>query len=120
MTKSNGAICAVAALREIYEKSGYEGLDRTIKLIVKTWEGDANSLTASMLRGVFSIISAFGDSLRDDMFAERIGSVSAREIARTAKERRAGSIGYAETMLLIYNKKTKSTLSMTRLYSPAK
>ena len=118
--KSNGGICAVSALREIYDKCGYEGLDRTIKLIVKTWEGEANSLTSNMLRGVSLIVATFSDSLRDDLFAERIGSVSSREIARTAKERGGGAVGYAETMLLLYNKKTKSTLSMMRLHSAEK
>ena len=117
-SKSSGGICAVSALREIFERDGYEGLDRTIKLIVKTWEGEANSLTANMLRGVSLIVATFGDSLRDDLFAERIGSISAREITRTAKERHAGSLGFAETMLLLYNKKTRSTLSMTRLHRP--
>ena len=117
-SKSSGGICAVSALREIFERSGYEGLDRTIKLIVKTWEGEANSLTANMLRGVSLIVTTFSDSLRDELFAERIGSVSAREIGRTARERGGGAVGYAETMLLLYNKKTKSTLSMTRLHSP--
>ena len=117
-SKSSGGICAVSALREIFERDGYEGLDRTIKLIVKTWEGEANSLTANMLRGVSLIVATFGDSLRDDLFAERIGSISAREITRTAKERHAGSLGFAETMLLLYNKKTQSTLSMTRLHRP--
>ena len=119
-SKSSGGICAVSALHEIFKKNGYEGLDRTIKLLVKTWEGEASSLTANMLRGVALIVATFGDSLRDDLFAERIGSFSAREITRTAKERRAGSIGYAETMLLLYNKKTKSTLSMTRLHNSEK
>ena len=119
-SKSSGGICAVASLLEIFEKHGYDGLDRTIRLIVQTWEGEPNSLTTSMLRGVALLVATFGDSLRDDLFAERVGAVSAREVTRTAKERRAGSIGYAETMLLIYNKKTRSTLSMTRLHSPDK
>lgn len=118
--KSNGGICAVTALRDIFDKSGYEGLDRTIKLIIKTWEGEANSLTSNMLRSVSLIVATFGDILRDDLFAERIGAVSAREIARTAKERGGGAVGYAETMLLLYNKKTKSRLSMTRLHGSDK
>jgi hypothetical protein len=119
-SKSSGGICAVSSLLEIFEKNGYEGLDRTIKLVVKTWEGEPNSLTSSMLRGVALLVATFSDSLRDDLFAERIGSVSAREIARTAKERGGGAVGYAETMLLFYNKKTKSTLSMTRLHNSDK
>ena len=118
MSKSSGGICAVSSLSEIFGKYGYDGLERTIRLVVKTWEGEPNSLTSNMLRGVALIVATFSDSLRDDLFAERIGAVSAREITRTARERRAGAIGYAETMLLLYNKKTKSTLSMTRLHRP--
>jgi hypothetical protein len=116
-TGRNCRICAVSSLYEIFEKYGYEGLDRTLKLIVRTWEGEANSLTANMLRGVALILAKFGNSLHDDLFAERVGSVSAREVMRTAKERRAGSIGYAEAMVFLYNKKSKSTLSIARLYS---
>ena len=119
-SKAIGGICAVGSLLDIYDKYGYEGLERTLRLIVKTWEGESASLTSSMLRGMALLIATFGDSLRDDIFAERVGTISAREIARTAKERRAGSIGYAETMLLMYNKKAKSTLSMTRLHLPHK
>ena len=120
MSKSSGGICAVSSLLEIYNKSGYDGLERTIRLVVKTWEGEANSLTSCMLRGVALIIATFGDSLQDDLFADRIGSVSAREVARTARDRRGGSLGYAEAMLLIYNKKAKSKLSMFLLHKPDK
>jgi hypothetical protein len=119
-SKAHGGICAVHSLLVIYERYGYDCLERTLRVIVKTWEGEAVSLTSSMLRGMALLITTFNDSMKDDIFAERVGTVSAREIARTAKERRAGSIGYAETMLLIYNKKTKSTLSMTRLHTSQK
>ena len=119
-SKTNGGIGAVVSLLEIYERYGYSGLERTLRLIVRTWEGESASLTSSMLRGLALLISTFDESLKDDVFAERVGTISAREITRTARERRAGSIGYAETMLLMYNKKTKSTLSMTRLHAPQK
>jgi len=119
-TKSNCSICAVSSLSDIYDKYGYEGLERTLRFIVKAWEGDANSLSSSMLRGVALLISTFGESLQEDLFAERLGSFTAREIMRTARERRNGSLGYAETMLMLYNKKKKSTLSMTRLYKSGK
>ena len=35
---------------------------------------------------------------------------------RTARERRPGSLGYAEAMLLEYNRKCRHTLSMKKLY----
>ena len=53
----------------------------------------------------------------DDEFKDKAGVFSAREIGRTAKERKAGSLGYAEAMLIAYNKKMKSALRWSKLYS---
>lgn len=78
------------------------------------------SLSASMLKGIAYLIIIYGEGIKDELFAERVGSISAREVMRTAKDRRAGSLGYAETMLLFYNKKTKAGLSMQRLYDLGK
>jgi len=115
-TRCLGGICAVTCLEQIFENHGYHVLDRTLKLVVNTWEGDMVSLAANMIRGIAYLVVVFGDSLRDEAFAERVGSISAREIVRTAKDRRAGSLGYAEALLNVYNKKTKAGLSMQKLY----
>mgnify|MGYP007061163749 FL=1 len=48
--------------------------------------------------------------MKDDTFKEKVGRVSVREISRTARERRAGSLGFAEALLLEYNKKSKYSL----------
>ena len=98
------------------QKFGFHVLDRTLRICVGTWEGDHNSLSANMLKGIAHLIAAFGDVLRDDIFKERVGKFSSREIGRTAKERKAGSLGYAEAMLIAYNKKTKSPLQWSKLY----
>ena len=42
-----------------------------------------------------------------------------KTIIRTARERRPGALGYAEAMLLFYNKKCKYRLSMRKLYGTA-
>jgi len=55
-SKGNGSICAVSSLSEIFGKYGYDGLGRTLRLVVKTWEGESNSLTSSMLRGVALLV----------------------------------------------------------------
>lgn len=112
-----GCISAVSALEKIYDKYGYDMLDRVIKLIIITWEGEQKSFSANMINGVARLLSAFGDKLKDDIFKEKLGSISVKEISRTAKERRAGSLGYAEAMLLFYNKKMKATLHWNDLYS---
>ncbi len=118
-----GCICAVSALESIYRKHGIHILDRVIRLSVATWEGDINSLSANMLNGLAKIIITYGDLLNEMVFKQKLGAVSVRQIARTAKERRAGSLGYAEAMVLEYNGKkqnSKYRLPLHLLYSSGK
>ena len=115
--RSPGYICAISTLEFIYEKYGFHILDRTLRLCIGTWEGEPNSLTANMLRGIARLVVAYGDSLKDDQFKEKVGYYSSKDIGRTAKERKAGSLGYAEAMLLAYNRKTKCGLKWSRLYT---
>ena len=112
-----GNICAVGALIRIYDKYGYDILDRTLKLIIMTWEGEPKSFSGNIMTGVAKLIYSFGDSIKDDMFKEKLGEISIKEITKTAKERRAGSLGYAEAMLIYYNKKLKGGLKWGLLYS---
>lgn len=116
-TKRAGCICAISTLETIYSKYGFAVLDRTLRLICATWEGDINSFSSNMLSGVARLIVVYEDQLNDETFKEKVGAASVREIMRTAKERRAGSLGFAETMLILYNKKTKFGLSWPSLYS---
>lgn len=116
-TKALGTICAVSSLEEIYDKHGYHVLERTLMLCIGAWEGEQNSLSANMLKGVCRMVVAYGDSMRDDLFVEKVGRFSAKDISRTAKERRAGSLGYAEAMLLAYNRKMRYPLRWGKLYN---
>jgi len=108
-------ICAISCLEQIYKKYGYHTLDRTLRLIVSTWEGEPLSLSASMLKGVSLLIESYGDKIKDDAFCERIGTMSAIEIIRTGKARRPGAIGYAEAMVIAYNRNKKGSLSLRML-----
>ena len=112
-----GCISAVSSLERIFDKYGYDMLDRVIKLIIITWEGEQKSFSANMMNGMARLLFAFGDTLKDEIFKEKLGEISLKEIARTAKERRAGSLGYAEAMLVFYNKKMKAPLHWNNLYS---
>jgi len=113
-----GAICAVATLESIYERYGFHVLDRTIFLIAGTWEGAPQSFSANMLNGVARLVNNYGNDLKDEIFKEKLGRLSVKEIGRTARDRRNGSLGYSEAMLNIYNSKMqKNTLAITRLYS---
>ena len=111
-----GGICAVSSLEFIYDKYGYEVLQRTLMLAVGTWEGESQSLSAGMLKGLAKFIQIYDYEMSDDAFKERLSRVSAREIVRTAKERRAGSLGFVETFLIQYNKKTRTQLRWDKIY----
>ena len=63
------------------------------------------------------LVDTFGDKMRDDVFKDKLSQFSPKEIARTAKDRRAGSLGFAEAILLAYNKKMKFSLKWGDLYS---
>lgn len=114
-----GGICAVATLENIHDKYGFHVLDHVLRLCIATWEGAPQSLSANMMNGVARLINAYGDQLKDDLFKEKLGRVSVKEISRTAKERRAGSLGFAEAMLIIYNKKMRNgnALAWEKLYT---
>lgn len=116
-TRQNGTIGAVGALEYIYDKYGYHVLDKTIRLCVGTWEGEQYSLAASILKGIARMIYAYGDVLREDVFKDRVGQLSVKQLTRTAKERGPGALGYAEAMVNQYNKRCKYRLSIQRLYS---
>lgn len=119
-TKGYGVICAVSTLERIFTKYGYHVLDRTLRLCVGTWEGDIDSLGANVLTGVARLLVAYGDKIHDELFKEKVGFMSIRQLSRTAKERGQGSLGYAEAMLIAYNRKCKYPLRMTKLYTNKK
>lgn len=115
-----GGICAISAVENIYDNYGYHTLDRVLRLSAATWEGETHSFSANILKGIAKMINAYGDSMKDDIFKQKLSEVSIKEISRVARERRSGSLGYAEAMVIYYNKRFKegsqNMLSMNRLY----
>ena len=115
--KKPGVICAISTLEMIYTKYGFHILDRTLRLCISTWEGDVQSFNSGIMRGVALIAIAFGDSLDDEIFKEKIGEYSPKKLTRIAKDRTSGAVGYAETMLEIYNKKLRTPLRWQKLHT---
>lgn len=112
-----GCICAVGALETIFQKYGYEMLDRVLKLIIMAWEGEPKSFSANMMNGLARFLYAYPGKISDEVFKEKLGEISIKELTKTAKERRAGSLGFAEAMLIVYNKRMKNPLPWNDLYS---
>lgn len=116
-TTTPGGICAVATLENIHDKYGYHMLDHVIRLIAATWEGASQSFSANMMNGLARFLNAYGDAVKDDVFKEKLGRISIKELSRTAKDRRSGSLGFAEAILIGYNKKCRNPLPWDKLYT---
>lgn len=114
-----GTISAVSTIEEIYDKYGYSVLERTLGLSIATWESEYGSLGGSFLKGLAKLIYTYGNQLDDILFKDRLALHSPKEIIRTAKDRRGGYMGFAETFLIFYNKKVRSPLKWSLLYASA-
>lgn len=120
LTKGPNVICAVSTLEQIFKRLRFHGLKRVLRLIIGAWEGDMNSFSANMLNAVAKLVDVFGDTLDDDIFKEKLGQISIKQLIRTAKDRRAGSMGVAEAMIIEYNGKKKNNayrLHINKLYA---
>lgn len=115
--RSNRGICAIATIESIFDKYGFHTLDRVLRLCIGTWEGDTNSFSSNMLNRIARLVFTYGDQMKDDIFKEKVGILSVREIGRIAVDRHTGSLGYAEAMLIYYNKKMKFGLQRGSLYT---
>ncbi len=103
-------ICAVSTIESIYYKYGYHVLNRVLRLIIGTWEGEENSFSANILNAVTKLVVTYRERLDEDIFKDRVGLMSVRQLSRSAKERRPGCMGYAEAMVIAYNGKKKTNI----------
>lgn len=106
-------------LGRLIHANGKYMLSRVLRLCAGTWEGDENSFSANILNGITRLVYTFGNQLNDEVFKERVGALSIKQLVRMSKERCPGSMGYAEAMLLEYNGKKKNIsqrLSMNKLH----
>ena len=70
-----------------------------------------------MLKAVAKLISIYEDTLRENIFIEKLGNISIKELTRTTKERRPGSMEYVEAMVIYYNKgRSPHKLNQKQLY----
>lgn len=114
-------ICAVSALENVYDKYGYHILDRTIHLILATWEGEPGSFSGTMIKAVAKTIMTYGNELQEDVFKTKVGGHSVRAIVRRAKEIKPGVLGYATVIVNAYNEKMKkNVLEPKQLYESGK
>lgn len=115
-TAPNG-ICAVSALENIFDKYGFHILDRTLRLLIGTWEGADQSLSANMLKGVAKLLYVYDEEIKDTIFKSKLSLVSVKELSRSAQDRRNGSLGFSESILTHYNKKMQNGLRLEKLYA---
>jgi len=118
--KAPGSICAVSTLEAIYSKYGYHVLNRVLRLCIGAWEGDSNSFAANILNATAKLVVTYRGRLDEDIFKDKVGALSIKQLMRNAKDRRPGSLGVCEAMIIAYNGKKKNLeqrLSMNKLYA---
>ena len=115
-SRAPGTISAVSALEFIFDRYGYEVLERTLGLSLSTWEGEDLSLSSSILKAIAMMVSAYGDKLDDETFRDRVSKFSPKAVCRNARDRRPGIYGYVESLLIIYNGKNKKKLNIRKLF----
>ncbi len=69
-----------------------------------------------MLNAVTRLVNCYGDQLKEDIFKEKLSKIPVKVLIRSAKERRGGTRGYAEAMLIEYNKRLRFQLPWDWLY----
>ena len=115
-TSAPGGICAISTLENIHDRYGYQTLERVLRLCVSAWEGDPQSLNAAMLNAVARLVNCYGDMLKESTFKEKLSKIPVKVLIHSAKERRGGTRGYAEAMLIEYNKRLRNQLPWDWLY----
>ena len=103
-------------MERIFDKYGYEILERTLRLVIGAWEGDISSFGANILSAVATVAYVYGEKINDEIFVEKVGACSVKSITRTARERRPGLPGFWEAILVAYNFKSKFPLNINKLY----
>lgn len=115
-----GVIKAIGTLESIYTNYGYQVLNQVLRLCIATWEGDQNSLSALVMSATAKMIVTYQDELDEEVFKERLGDLSIKQLIRMGKERRGGTMGVSEVMVITYNGKKKSEahkLQLAKLYT---
>lgn len=118
MNSGPGNITAIATVESIYEKYGYQILNKVLRLDIATWEGEAFSLSSNILNAIAKILVTY-PNLDEEVFKYRLSDISIKQIIRMGKERGGGMLGTAEAVIIHYNGKKKNDtykLSIQKLY----
>lgn len=73
LDNGEGVIKAPGTLRRVYERSGKDVLERTLRLTVEAW-GDSG-LQSAIIDGVAYAVDRYGNGLDDEWFVQRMGNV---------------------------------------------
>ena len=73
-------------------------------------------MSGLLLKAIAIMIMVYKDDMRDDLFKEKVGAISPKDVARLARERGGGTLAVVEVLLTEYNKRMKgNTLPRRRL-----
>lgn len=110
-TKGVNKICALTTLATIYANLGDNEYRDMLALIRDTWDGDAASYSAEVLKGMYIFVTTYKGQYNRKAFIERCGKVSPSVILREGKASTdPGFAKYARQIMKAYNTKVKNRL----------
>lgn len=83
--KQDGRIIAVKTLCDTYEKLGKTTTERIIKLLNDTWNGNAEGLSATMIKAMAVIMSLYSSELNDKIWVKKLSPVDPSRLIAMAK-----------------------------------
>lgn len=113
----NGAVVAVGAVKQAYERGGPESLDFAIDTIVRTWGYNTENFNGEVLRALTLLAARYGQDLDQDRLIKALSKHTVPALVQRAKVLRAEFAGgelisvVAQIILKHYNYRNASHLA---------
>lgn len=78
-------ILAIATLKRIYKRDGYDILDRVLRLIKETWDGHRDALRENILGGMAIFVRLYNDDFSDEDFSNKLSKTHPEIILRDGR-----------------------------------
>lgn len=104
-TKAKNSIVAVSSAWAAYKSfKSTDDFDKMLRIIKRSWNGDADSLQAGIIKGLSFFMRTYKDEFDEDTLVSHLSEKNPREMLRNARvDSTNGDRKYAIQFLLAYN-----------------
>ena len=105
-SSNDKVISASKALVSSYEELGPQMFEVVIRILVRTWDGQRESLSAAFIRGMSLFVREYVHEAKEDVFIKKMAGITPAEIKSLARAELSVSnndLKYARVFLGRYN-----------------